>query len=183
MGFLFGEQKIQGNERKKCFEYYEEESKLTVFQEKEADLYNNALVKYGKSISTDSNAAKEMCRAANRLTQAASEILRRRGKMASIPDAASAMYFAWQVAFSNYSAWATAQSAAIEAAASGMEPYGWRVRQLLEQFEKSHHEAEKEEKKLLKRLKLSGDEFQTLFNNASAAIEAENWQPKEFKET
>ena len=182
MGFLFGEPKIQDDELHKCLTYLEEELKLKVFQEKEADLYNSALVKYGNSISTDSQAAKEMCRAANRLAESANEILRRRGKMASILDAASAMYFAWQLTYSDYSAWATAQSAAIEAVTNSMEPHDKRVRQLLEQSEKSRHKAEKEERKLLKRLKLSGDEFQKLFNNASATIAAENWHPEEVLE-
>jgi len=179
MGFLFGEPKIGGDELQKCLNYLEEELKLKVLQEKWSDLYNNALVKYGKSISRDSRAAKEMCRAANRLAQSASEILRRRGEMASIPDAASAMYFAWQLTYSDYSAWATAQSAAIEAVANGMEPRGERVPELLLQSEKSRHKSEKEERKLLKRLKLSGDAAQKLFNKASAAIAAENWRPEE----
>lgn len=179
MGFLFGEPKIQGDGLRKCLAYLEEEWKLKAFQEKEADLYNNALVKCGRSISADGHAAKEMCRAANRLAQSASEILRRRGKMASIPDAPSAMYFAWQLTYSDYAAWATAQCAAIEAVANGMEPHGERVRELLSQSEKSRHEAEKEEKKLLKRLKLSGNVVKGIFNNASAAVEAEKWQPEE----
>jgi len=62
-----------------------------------------------------------------------------------------------------------------------MEPRGERVRELLLQSEKSRHEAEKEEKKFLKRLNQSGltsDMVQKIFNDASAAIAAENWQPK-----
>ena len=184
MGF-FGEPKIQGDEFRKCLEYYEEETKLTVFQTKEADLYNNALVKYSRSISIGSNAAKEMCRAVNRLVQAANEILRRRAKMASIPSAASPMYFAWQIVFSDYQAWAEAQAAAVEAIASGMEPHGQRVRELLSQSEKSRNKAMNEEKKLLERLKhsgLTGDMVQKIFNDASAAIVAENWQPQKSEE-
>jgi len=178
MGFLFGEPKIRGEELQRCLAYLEEEWKLKAFQEKEADLYNNALVKYGKSISTDSRAAKEVCQAANRLAQSATEILEQRNKVASIPDVASAMYFAWQLTYSDYSAWAAAQAAAIEAWGRGMESHGERVRALLSQSEKSRHEAEKEEKKLLKRLKLSGDAVRRIFNNASAAVKADNWQPK-----
>jgi len=102
MGFLFGEPKIQGDEFRKCLEYYSEETKIVVFQTREADLYNNALVKYGNSIPTDRRATKEMCQAANRLVQAANDILQCRAKMASIPNAASAMYFAWQTVFSDY---------------------------------------------------------------------------------
>lgn len=187
MAFLFGEPKIRDDELRKYLAYLEEEWKLTAFQEKEADLYNNAVVKYSSSVSTNTHAAKQMCRAANRLAQSASEILRRRGKMASVPDAASAMYFAWQLTYSDYSAWATAQSAAIEAVANGMEPRSERVRGLLAQSEKSRNKAMNEEKKLLKRLKLSGltgDMVQKIFNDASAAITAENWQPEEvYKES
>lgn len=186
MGFPFGEQKIQGDELRRCLAYYEEEVKLTVFQEKEADLYNNALVKYGNSITIDSYAAKEMCQAASRLAEAASEIMRRRDKMAPIPDAASAMYFAWQVAFSAYLAWATAQCAAIEAIASGMEPRGERVRELLEQFQKFHDRAQNEERKFLKPLKRSGiggSTLQKLLSDASAIIASENWQPEGEKQS
>lgn len=179
MGFLFGEPKIQGGQLRECLVYYEEELKLKVFQEKEADLYNNALVKYGRSISTDSCAAKEMCRAANRLVQAASEVLRRRSKMVSIPDAASAMYFTWQITYEDYSAWAESQAAAMEAVVNGMIPRSERVRGLLSQSEKSRHRAENEEKKFLKRLKLGGDEMRKLLFNASRAVTAQEWQPIE----
>ena len=181
MGFLFGEPKIQGEELHKCLAYLEEEFKLTAFQEKEADLYNNALVKYGKSISTDSHAAKEACQAANRLVQSAGEILRRREQIAPIPDAASATYFAWQLTYSDYSSWATAQAAAIEAVANGIEPISERVRELLLQSEKSREKAMKEMKKLIRRLKLSGNEAQKLFNNAIIVTKAEDWQPKKGK--
>ena len=180
MGFLFGSPKIQGDELRRCSAYLEEEWKFKAFQEKEADLYNNALVKYGKSISTDSRAAKEVCQAVNRLAQSASEILRRRGEMTSIPDVAPAMYFAWQLTYSDYSTWATAQAVAIEAAVNGMEPYGERVRDLLSQSEKSRHEAEKEEKKLLKRLRLNDAEARQLFGDASAAIADEDRQPEDI---
>ena len=134
-------------------------------------------------MATDSRAAEEMCRAANRLAQSASEILRRRSQMASVPDAASATYFAWHLTYSDYSTMATPNAAAIGALANGMEAHGEDIRELFLQSEKSRYEAMKEMKKLLKRIKLSGDEAQKLFSNALATIAAENWQPKETKET
>ena len=182
MGFLFGESKIQGDERQECLAYLQEECKFRAFQEKEADLYNDAVVKYGNSMTTDSLASKEMCRAANRLSQSASAILKRRAGMASIPDVASTIYLAWQMTYSDYSAWASAQYATIQAVANGMQPNIARVRELLSQSEKSRHKAENEEKRLLKRLNLNINDISTMLSNASAAVAADNWQPKETEE-
>ena len=192
MGFLFGQPKIHGDERSKCLAYLEEEFKLTAFQEKEANLYNNAKVTYISAPRED--AAKQMRIAANRLARSATEILKRRGKMASIPDAAYATYFAWQLTYSDYSSWATANAVGLGGVMNFpsvdmgsldtiAEVHGEHVGKLFLQSEKSREKAMKEMKKLLKRLKLSGAEAQTLFNNASAAIEAENWQPKKSKKS
>ena len=189
MGFLFGEPKIHGDERSKYLAYLEEEFKLTAFQEKESNIYNNAKVTYISAPRED--AAKQMRIAANRLAQSATEILRQRNKMSPIPDAASATYFAWQVTYSDYSSWATAIVSGLQVIANALtsdidtiaEVQGEHAGKLLSQSEKSREKAMKEMKNLLKRLKLSGAEAQTLFNNASAAIEAENWQPEESENT
>ena len=177
MGFLFGKPKIEDYELQKCLAYLEEEWKIRAFQEKEVDLYNKALVGCSKEISTDSTAAKEVYRAAKRLVQSTREILRRRGKLTSIPDTASAMYSAWQLTYSDYSAWTETQPDVVEAVANGLEPNREHVRKLLLQAEKSRREAEKEEEKLLKRLKLSGDEAKKLFRKALDTVVAEDWQP------
>jgi len=159
------------DQRQQCLAYYQEELKLKAFQQEEADLYNEAVVKYGMSVGTDDKAAKGMLRATSRLVESANEILRRRAEMRSVPDMASAMYFAWQTTYSDYLAWASAQAAAVSAAAEGMVPHGQRVRELLEESEKSRRKAEGEEKKLLKRLKLSSHEMRELLAEASVALE------------
>ena len=144
--------------RQQCLAYYQEELRFKAFQEKEADLYNEAVVKYGMSVGTDDRAAKEMLRATKRLVESANEILRRRSQMAGVPDMASATYFAWQTTYSDYLAWASAQAAAVSAVANGMVPHGKRVQELLEESEKSRRKAEGEEKRFLKRLKLRSNE-------------------------
>lgn len=166
------------NELQGYLAYLEEEYKLRAFQEKEADLYNNSVVKYGNSMTTDSLASKEMCRAASQLSQSVSEILRRRGEIAPIPDVASAMYLAWQMTYSDLSAWASAQYAAIQAVANGLQPNVERVRKLLSQSEKSRHKAENEEKRFLKCLKLNINDINRMLSNSSTAVAADNWQPK-----
>lgn len=182
MGFLdffFGEPKILSEERQKCLDYLKEEFELTAFQDKEAALYNNVAVKYLDSISVDSSAAEAMCQAANRLSQAASEIMKRRSKITSIPHTASAVFFGWQATFQEYLAWTQALVAAVEASANGMTPQMEYVEAIRSQSEKFRRKAEAELKKLLERLKLSGDEMRELFVNASRNVTAEDWQPKD----
>jgi hypothetical protein len=165
--------------RRQCLAYYQEELKLRIFQEKEADLYNEAVAKYGPSAETDSEVAKEMLPAARRQTESANEILRHRGKMASVPDTASATYYAWQVAYSDYLSWATAQAAALSAVANGMASYPEQVHRLFSRSEKSRRKAEAEEKRFLKRLRLTSDESRKTLIKASMALGDEDWQPEE----
>ena len=159
--------------------YYQEELKLKVFQEKEADLYNEAVAKYEPSAETDSEVAREMLPAARRQAESANEILRRRAKMAYVPDIASPMYFAWQVVYSDYLCWATAQAAAVSAVATGIASHAEQVQRLLSRSEKSRHKAEAEEKKLLKRLKFTSDDARKMLINASMAVGDEDWQPED----
>lgn len=165
-------------ERERCLSYFQEELKLGAFQTKEADLYNNAVVEYGMSAATSDEAAQEMMRAAKRLAQSLIEILRRRSAMVSVPDAASAVYLARQVTYDALSAWAGAQAAAVSAMASGMIPHTERVRELHKESEKWQRKAEKEEKKFVKQLKISGHDLQTMLAEASVAAENDSWQPE-----
>jgi len=165
--------------RRQCLAYYQEELKLRIFQEKEADLYNEAVAKYGPSAETDSEVTKKMLPAARRQAESANEVLRRRAKMASVPDTAAAVYFAWQVAYSDYLSWATAQAAAVSAVANGMVSHAEQVQRLLSRSEKSRHKAQAQEKKFLRRLKLTSDEARKILIKASMAVGDENWQPEE----
>lgn len=174
-----GESNLKGDELLKCLAYFEEELRIMAFQEKEADIYNNTVVAYGKSMSTDHFAAKEMFTAARRLSQAGGEILMRRKKMSPIPELAARMYFAWQVTYSDYAMWTAAQSALVESVIKGMEANGEHVKGLLSRSEKSRHEAEAEEKRLLRLLNLNPDKVRRLFDDASNAIAAEKWQPED----
>ena len=182
MTWLFGEPKLSNEELSQCLTWLGQHYKITTFQEKEADLYNNALVKYGVSMSIDSSASGEMVRTAKRLVQAAMECVSRIDNMVSIPEAASAAHYAWRIVLVDYLAWAGAQCAAIEAIAGGMLPRGEYVAELLQKAEDSRKKAENEEKKLLKRMQSSGltlNDIQKLAANASKSVAAENWQPSQ----
>lgn len=170
----------QSRHLRECITYLEKEIRLQAFQDKEATFYSNAVVKYGKSASVDSYAAQEMCRAANRLAASAIELLKRRGELVSIPDAALANASAWELAYMDYSAATQTLAASFEAMATGMMPDTKRVKALHSQSEKSRRKAEGEQKKFMKylgKLKLNPDEGYKLLANASRAIAAEDWQP------
>lgn len=181
MGFLFGEPKMDREELTRCLEYLGEHYKLTTFQEKEADLYNESLVQYMPTLATNKRSAEEMVKVAERFKQAAHELSKRSKQLVSVPESVGALHFAWQIVFADYTAWVDAQYAAYVAISQDSSPYAERVQALFRQQEESHKKALKEEKKLLKRLRASGlgpSDIQSLVDKAFAAIEAENWQPK-----
>jgi hypothetical protein len=180
MGFLFGEPKLDREELNQCLEYLGEHYKLTTFQEKEADIYNEALTQYMPTLATDSRSAKEMLKVAERFKKATHLLLKRSKQLVSVPESAGALHFAWQIVFSDYTAWVDAQYAAYTAIVEGQPPLAERVQTLFRQQEESHKKALQEEKKFLKRLRSSGlnaSDIQWLVDKAFAAIESENWQP------
>ena len=185
MGFLFGERKLDREEFNQCLKYLEEHYRLTTFQEKEADIYNEALTQHMRSLASDSHSAKEMLKVAERFRKAAHLLLTRSKQLVSVPESAGALHFAWQMVFSDYTAWVDAQYAAYAAIAEGKPPFAERVQTLFRQQEKSHRKALQEEKKLGKLLRANGltaSDIQKITDKAFAAIEAENWQPEEVGE-
>jgi hypothetical protein len=180
---LFGSPKIDGRELQECLACFEAETRVIAFQTKEADLYNNAMVKYGNSIMENPLAAKEACNAAKRLSQAATEILRRHENIRNVPVAASAMHFAWHATFLANAAWASATAAAVEAMAKGMNPHTIYVQQLVEEYQKAWRRAEDEDRKFLKRLKVSPENIAKIVARATKVDAAEcDWEPKEGQE-
>ena len=180
MGFLFGEPKLDRDEFNRCLDYLGEHYKLTTFQEKEADIYNEALTGYMPSLGIDSQSAHKMLKVAERFKIAAHLLLKRSKQLISVPEPAGALHFAWQTVLSEYVSWVDAQYAVYGTIAEGNPPLVERVQALFRQQEESHKKALKEEEKLLKRLKASGlaaSDIQSLTDKAFAAVEAENWQP------
>ena len=132
----FDSPKIDGNELQECLTYFEAETKILTFQTKEADLYNNVMVKYSNSITVNPLAAIEARKAAKRLSQAATEVLRRHEEIKNVTAAASTTHHAWYVAFYAYIAWAHASATAIEALVEGMNPDMMYIQQLVKEQKK-----------------------------------------------
>lgn len=182
---LFGSPKINGKEYEECLAYFEDENKVLAFQTKETDLYNNAMVEYGNSIMENPLAAKDMKKAAKRLSQAAIEILRRHEEIKNVPVAASAMHSAWHETFLANEAWASAMVAAIESnifalleTAKGMTPQIEYAQQLAEEYQKAFRRAGDEYKKLLNRLKMSTEVKDFIASRATRIDLADDWKPK-----
>jgi hypothetical protein len=175
--FLSDEPNVTGQERERCLAYLREELRLAQFQEREADLNNNALVKFGTDVMSDRRAARGYRQTVNRLAEASRAILERRSRMAAVPDAATEMFFAWQSALSKYSEWASAGASAVEAAADGTTPNVARVQTLLAEFEQSAQRALKCEQKFVRRLGLTGNDFKNMTSEAARYVDANPWEP------
>ena len=175
---LFGSPKIDGKELQECLACFEAETKVISFQTKEADLYNNAMVKYGNSITVNPLAASEACKAAERLSQSATEVLRRHEGIKNVPAAASAMHHAWYVAFYTNAAWAHATAKAIEAMAQGMNPNTMYVQQLVKEYQEAWRRADDEDKKFLKRLKVTAEDIAKIVARATTMGSTDDWEPK-----
>lgn len=176
---LFGSPKIDGKELQECLAYFEAQNRLIAFQTKEADLHNNAMVKYGNSITENPLAASEACKATKRLSQSATELIRRHEEMKNVPVAASAMHYAWYVTFYSYVAWASATSESIEAMAEGMNPNMMYVEQLADQNQEAWRMADDETKKFLKRLKVSAEDIAKIVaRSTSIGATDDDWEPK-----
>lgn len=171
--------KAVNTEYQECLDYFEAETKVIAFQTKEADIYNNAMVKYGNSVTENPLAAKEACKAANRLSQAAIEVVRRHDALKPVPIAASAVHYAWHLTLLANATWASATFSAIEAMAEGMTPNMNYVQQLVKEYQKAGKSAQKEDKNFLKRLKVSADEIADIVSRATALdSDADDWEPE-----
>ena len=97
----------------------------------------------------------------------------------------SALYFAWQLTYSDYVEWTNAQALYIKDrnkhwVINGQIPQiGNQLQKLYQQSEDSRSKAMKEMKKFLKRLNLSGSQYQAMYNNAIDTVSNQDWYPVE----
>lgn len=184
MGFFSREpkldkdEKIDEEERAACLRYLREEIKLTVFRDREYNLYNIAFSEYCEATASDSQDNREMRRAAKRLLQATEHILKCRADMEPISDIALKSYSLWENVYIDYNAYATANSQYWKEEDMGLEPNNNYLRMCESRIPISVGKAKGEMGKLYQRLRLS-DEEREMQDEAIAAYDAEKWQPKE----
>ena len=104
MSFLFGEPKLNPNELRECLDWLCEHYKLTVFQDREAELYNNTVLRDSDSMTTSPSAANRLLKAARRLVQAATELVVRYEKTKPLPEAVMLDHYGWGLVFMQYKA-------------------------------------------------------------------------------
>jgi len=174
--------RIEGHERERCLAYITETvTNITAFLDRESTLFNNTLVKYLDSISESPLAASKICSAANRLVQAAQEVIHRHDLIQPIPKAAFPMYYAYSTLFLRAKEWAESTLAAMEALANDMTPHYEYVQHLMDKRESAWHEAYCEEKKLLKQLGLTESEVEAIPRQTHSILEAakeDSWHPE-----
>ena len=175
---LLGKSKITGDELQQYLAYYEAEMRVLAFQTKEADLFNNTMVKYFESVTKDAVAAREMCDASNRRVQAIHEVLKRHKEINPVPEAASAMHYAWYITFLAVATWAEASLSAMKAIANGMKPHHAYVQHLVSEYQTSWCKAQKEDRKFLRRLQVKPHIIEKIMRQCIETAEADCWQPK-----
>ncbi len=167
-------QRIDREEYNKRLSYLQEEMKLTAFREIEQRLFDEAFIQYhGGQVDMP---REKLNNAAKRVLAAANEILKRRAKITSVPDIASSMFYAYQKRYEDYLSLKEKQADSITQfiPAPGQAD---RLEESMIEEKKSREIALKEEKKLWRLLKLGDSDIMKMWNDAVAAVKADNWQP------
>jgi len=170
------EAEVPAEQREALLAYLNEEWRIAAFQDLEAERYNNEATKYGGA-GPGSAAFAKMITAARRLNASAIELDRRHSALQPIPDQASGAYFAWQATYMAYGEWASTILASCEAYEEDVMPDVARVQRLFSQMEKCRERAQNEEGKLIRRLKLRGEDVRQLLQESRAAAKSEKWEP------
>lgn len=150
-----------------------------MFQTREADLQNAALVEFGNVPGLDYEA---LYRASVRETKAANEIISRMESMKSVPDAALALHRQWLVMMARHKEYSMARNAYYLSLDLDIEPDLDSVNKQKQALYDNQMKAYKEEEKLWKLMTRSGvsiTERQKLIDNARRSVADENWQPAE----
>lgn len=185
MGIFSRGSVIEGDERRECLAYYEEEKKLRLLFERVEKLFDKRISKYENELSQARRAGEDFFPSLEKIgevtehiSQAANEIVKRKKQMKPALSAASAMALAWEAAYSDYKA--LRDSSNIVAGSDIMQVTAKRERakELYTKFDKSLRRAWKEEETFRKRLKLSNAEAQRITDNASRAIATDEWLRK-----
>ena len=171
------EAEVSAEERETILAYLTEEVKLAAFQDLEAGRYNDAATKYGGDVRPGGSQVSALLPAARWLLKAADELVGRHSGLGPVPDVAAGAYFTWQKTYMQYQEWASGIVSVYEGLEAGILPDVGRVQHLLVESEKTRKAAESEEGKLMRRLKLRGEEWRVLMQDAQAAVKAEEWQP------
>ena len=167
-------------ERQKCLEYFAAEAKLRIFQEREAERYDEALQEHLERVATHRTSAERLEEAGRRIRAAVREIWRRRAnELGGIPDRAMPLYLRWQERYEAYDAWAEATALATEEMAEGAAPPGSRLRSLEVATQKAYNEALQEERRFLKEVRLDTDAVHRMvIEPLLEEEESEDWLPR-----
>ena len=165
--------------RSLCLEYYTNEVRIRVFQDREAERFNDALLKYEKSLTSHPGLSEGLASAGRRIRAAIRELWKRRAEhLTPVPEPALLLYLLWQESCEAFEAWTEAKLSAIEDVAAGGAPPSARLKMLLARSEKTRREAEREEKRFLTTWRLHRASVQKMVvNPLIAEDELDDWWP------
>lgn len=197
MGIFSKEALIDEAERRECLAYYEEETKLRLLFERTHRMLDTRLKKWEDGyfaarrvrdmrVETDRkgneyNPASPMeimeriFEIRELMSQAATEIAERKKEMRPAPSLASAMSSAYRTAYLDYEAHSDPSNVVAGSNSLIVAAKREKAKQAFARFQRSLHQAWKEDQVFRKRLKLSHVEDQRIVANAEQAVSTDTW--------
>jgi len=184
-------------ERQECLAYYEEEKKLRLLYERVEQLFDKRLGKYedayfqarkalmkflfAGTVKNDTEHVPAMeimetiFQVRGYMSQAATEIVKRKKTMGPAPLAASAMSSAWLAVYLDYEAKTDPSCIIAGYNIIEVEAKRLKAKELFTNLNSSLRKAWKEEKKFRKHLRLSDSEYEQIIDYAAVAVAADEW--------
>ena len=162
MGFLFGQPKIQGDERNDCLAYIEKELKISFLHQKERDNYKNKVAECSARTNTTAEFLETVQPTIIQLLESTKDLINQRNDFLPVPKVAEPAYYAWGKVYTTHLIWATEVSESSQITS--------RERDLQRDYEFALVEAAGEHGKLMKKLKLGEGEAQELLNRAITSV-------------
>lgn len=173
----FFRRSLPAEEREAALRYYEGSLKVSAFHEKEADRYNEELIRFQDS-PEDAAGLAALIRAAERLIIACEEALRRHASLESqVPSSATADFSSWHSVFEMAVGWSKANHEALRLLSLGQDASSANAASYLNLVSEFQRIAEGKSRDLLKRMQITEDDYARLLSDVRIALEQEDWSP------
>jgi hypothetical protein len=173
----FFRKSLPAEEREAALRYYEGSLKVSAFHEKEADTYNEELIRFQNSPQEAADLAA-LSAAAERLIIASEEALRRHASLESeAPPVAAADFSSWHSVFDRTVKWSKANREALRLVSLGQDASSANAPSYLNLVSYFQRIAEGKSRDLLKRMQITQDDYARVSSAVKIALGEEDWSP------
>jgi hypothetical protein len=159
---FFGAPKLSAAERESVLAYLKQEGRLAGKQNDAGQECDRVMMMHGASIAPGNASAEAVWAAFTKLVAAYNEVLVEHAQV-KVPDAAGPYYVTWHAVDRAFVEWARAAEAAYAAIVGGLPPVMAKAKSLLLEVERLKSVSQKEQLKLMKRIRITADEYRQVF--------------------